>query len=297
MALCFITAAIFWLFNALNKTYSTSIRFPLQFEFDRKKFAPAGQLPQSLLINVKGSGWDLFRKYFGVKVPVLSIPVDRPAETRKIVASTLPVVLASQMGSIQINHVVLDTLRLQLEPRIYRKFPVVVDTNALQFKAGYARISQVVITPDSVDLSGPVSIIHDTPDPIVLTLTDNRLGGNFREEVEVEIPDQEYLQRNPPVVEVRFDVGEMQPATQRIRLEIRNLPWGYVAQQDSIIVTFSVPSRSYGKFRASELYGTLPTVTSESLKRGESGLFVPFIHGTPPYAKIVGIDTVRIKRF
>lgn len=297
VALCFITAAIFWLFNALNKTYSTSIRFPLQFEFDRSKFAPAGQLPQTLLINVKGTGWDLFRKYFGVKVPVLTIPVDRPAETRKIVASTLPVVLASQMGSIQINHVVLDTLRLQLEPRIFRKFPVVVDTTALRFRDGYARISPVTITPDSVDLSGPVSIIHDTPDPIVLTLTDDRLGANYRQEVEVEIPDQEYLKRNPPVVEVRFDVGEMRPATQLIRLEIRNLPWGYVAQRDSIVATFSIPSKSYGKFTASELYGTLPMITIESLKRGETGSFVPVIHGIPPYAEVVGVDTVQVKRF
>lgn len=297
VALCFITAAIFWLFNALNKTYSTSIRFPLQFEFDQNKFAPAGQLPQSLLINVKGTGWDLFRKYFGVKVPVLTIPVDRPAETRKIVASTLPVMLASQMGNIQINHVVLDTLRLRLEPRIYRKFPVVVDTTTLKFKDNYARISAVKITPDSVDLSGPVSVIHNTPDPIVLKLTDDRLGANIRQEVEVEISDQEYIQRNPPVVEVSFDVGEMQPATQTIRLETRNLPWGYVAQQDSILCTFRIPAKYFGKFTASELYGTLPAVTAESLKRGETGSFVPLVHGIPPYAEVVDVDTVRVKHF
>jgi hypothetical protein len=297
VALCFTTAAIFWLFNALNKTYSTSIRFPLQFEFDQNKFAPAGQLPQSLLINVKGTGWDLFRKYFGVKVPVLTIPVERPADTRKIVASTLPIVLASQMGTIQINHVVLDTLRLNLQPRIYRKFPVVVDTSALNFKDNYARISAVTITPDSVDLSGPVSVIHDTPDPIVLKLTDNRLSGNFKGEIEVDIPDQEYLQRNPPVVEVHFEVGEMRSAKQLIRLETNNLPWGYVAQQDSIVCTFNVPVKYFGKFTASELYGTLPSITSESLRRGETRSFTPLVHGIPPYAEVVEVDTVRVKHF
>jgi len=297
VALCFITAAIFWLFNALSKTYSTSIRFPLQFEFDRSKFAPAGQLPQSLLINVKGTGWDLFRKYVGVKVPVLTIPVERPSETRKIVASTLPVMLSGQLGTIQINHVVLDTLRLRLEPRIFRKFPIVVDTTALQFKDNYARISGVTITPDSVDLSGPVSVIHDIPDPIVLKLTNNRLSGNFREQIEVEVSDQDYLQRNPPVVEVRFEVGEMRPATQVIRLETRNLPWGYVAEKDSITCTFSVPAKYFGKFSASELYGTLPSVTNESLKRGESGSFTPLVHGIPPYAEVVAVDTVSVKHF
>ncbi len=269
----------------------------MQFEFDENKFAPVGQLPQSLLINVKGSGWDLFRKYFGVKVPTLTIPIERPADTRKIVASTLPVRLAAQMGTIQINHIVLDTIRLHIEPRIFRKFPLVVDTTTLSFKNNMARISKVEITPDSVDLSGPVSIIHNTPDPIVLQLSNGRIGGNFREEVEVTVPDLDNVQRNPPVVEVKFDVGEMVSATQVIRLEHDKLPWGYVAQQDSIRCSFTIPQKYYGKFTASELYGTLPTVTAESLKRGETGVFVPVVHGIPPYAEVVSVDSVRVKHF
>ena len=297
VALCFITASIFWLFNSLNKTYSTSIRFPLQFEFDRSKFAPVGQLPQTLLVNVKGTGWDLFRKYFGVKVPTLTLQLERPVETRKIVASTLPVRLAPQMGTIQINHVVIDTLRLHIEPRIYRKFPLVVDTNAFKFKNDLARISKIVITPDSVDISGPVSVIHELPDPIVLKMSDARIGGNYREEVEVEIPDLDLVQRNPPVVEVAFEVGEMVSATQTIRLEHTDLPWGYVSQKDSIRCSFNIPKKYYGKFTASELYGTLPMVTKESLRRGETKVFKPVVHGIPAYAEIVSVDSVAVKHY
>ena len=297
VALCFITASIFWLFNALNKTYSTSIRFPLQFDYDQTKFAPVGQLPQSLLINVRGTGWDLFRKYFGVKVPTLTIPVERPAETRKIVASTLPPRLASQMGSIQINHLVVDTIRLHIEPRIYRKIPLVVDTTVLNFKSDLARISPVVILPDSVDLSGPVSVIHNTPDPIILKLTDERIGSNFREEVEVEIPEQDYVQRNPPVVEVRFEVGELVSAKQIIRLEHDNLPWGYVTQQDSIECSFRIPQKYYGKFSASELYATMPAISKDDLIRGTSGTYKPIIHGVPRFAEIIKIDSVKVKHY
>jgi len=297
VALCFITASIFWLFNALNKTYSTSIRFPLEFDYDREKFAPVGQLPQSLMINVRGTGWDLFRKYFGVKVPTLSIPLERPADTRKIVGSTLPTRLASQMGSIQINHVVIDTVRLHIEPRLYRKFPLVVDTTALNFKDNFTRVSPVTITPDSVDLSGPVSIIHNMPDPIVLKLTDSKIGSNFREEVEVEIADADFVQRNPPVVEVKFEVGEVVSAMQVIRLEHDDLPWGYVSQKDSIQCSFRIPNKYYGKFTASELYGTLPKMDKDQLRRGETGTFVPVVHGIPPFAQVVSVDSVIVKRF
>jgi hypothetical protein len=201
------------------------------------------------------------------------------------------------MGTIQINAVLLDTVRLQIEPRLFRKFPLVVDTTAFTFKEGLARVSSVSITPDSVDLSGPVSIIHNTPDPIVLKLTGNRITGNFREEVEVDVPDLEFIQRNPPVVEVKFEVDEMVSAKQTIRLDRDNLPWGYVAQTDSIEVLFAVPKKYFGKFTASELYGTLPSVKKESLKRGETGNFIPLIHGTPPFANIVAVDSVSVKHF
>lgn len=297
VALCFITASIFWLFNALNKTYSTSIRFPLHFEFDRSKFAPVGPLPQSLLINVKGTGWDLFRKYFGVKVPTLTLEIERPADTRKILGSTLPVKLQSQMGSTQINHIVLDTIRVHIEPLIYRKFPLTVDTTVLTYKNNMARISKVKITPDSVDLSGPVSIIHDMPDPILLKLRDGKIGSNFREEVEIEIPELENVHRNPPVVEVSFEVGEMVSSTQVIRLDRDKLPWGYVALADSVKVSFIVPQKHIGKFGASELFGTLPSVKNESLKRGETGSFVPLVHGIPPYAEVTAVDSVKVKHY
>jgi hypothetical protein len=232
-----------------------------------------------------------------VKVPTLTIPLERPSETKKIVASTLPVRLASQMGTIKINHIVLDTIRLQIEPRIFRKFPVSIDTTALTFKNDMARISKVTITPDSVDLSGPVSIIHNLPDPIVLKVDANRIGNNYREEIEVDIPDEEYVQRNPPVVEVTFDVGEMVAATQVIRLDHDNLPWGYVSERDSIHCTFRIPQKYYGKFTASELYGTLPSFSGDQLKRGETGTFVPVVHGIPPYAEVVTVDSVKVKHY
>lgn len=297
VTLCFVAASIFWLFTALNKSYSTNIRFPLQFEFDRSKFAPAEQLPQSILINVKGTGWDLFRKYFGVKVPKLTIPVERPSETKKIVASTLPMILTSQMGNIQINHVVLDTIRLQLEPLVYRKVPIVLDTTNIDFKGNFGRIGAVTITPDSVDLSGPMSAIHDTPDPIVLRIADKRIDTNYRGELEVEVPEPEYIQRNPPVVEVRFEVGELVPIERKVAIEPAKLPWGFVPQQDSITITCRVPAKDIAQFKEANITGVLPKIPEDGIKRGDTKSFMPSLHGLPLFVEVSRTDSVRVKHF
>ncbi len=56
-------------------------------------------LPKSVNLNVSGNGWDLFRRHLGVKVPPVIIPLERAKEIKKIVGSTLPPMLATQVGT------------------------------------------------------------------------------------------------------------------------------------------------------------------------------------------------------
>lgn len=297
MALCFITAAIFWLFNALNKEYSTNIRFPLHFEFDQNQFAPARTLPQTILINVNGSGWDLFRKYFGVKVPMLTINLERPTETKKIVGASLPPMLASQMGSIKINHIVLDTIRLSIEPRVSKKFKITTDLTNLTFRNDAGRISPVVISPDTVELSGPASVINAVADPLVITVPPKIVGKNFNEEIEVELENLQFVRRNPPVVTVTFDVGDIVDIEKKVIFNGDKLPWGYVSERDSVVCIFSVPRRSLDEFNSARLEADVLIKDQNQLKRGETFTYSPFVTGLPLFVELRKIDSVKVKRY
>ena len=74
--LCVFTATIFWFFNALNKTYTTNINFPLAFDYDSENFIPVEGLPQTVRLNVTGNGWELFKRSTGVKQDPLEIPLE-----------------------------------------------------------------------------------------------------------------------------------------------------------------------------------------------------------------------------
>ena len=112
VVLCIFTATVFWFFNALNKEYTTTISFPLEFDYNRDRYIPVKPLPQDVRINVTGIGWNLFRRSAQVKVPPLVIPLDRPTDVQKIVGSTLPAFFANQLGDFQINFVITDTLHI-----------------------------------------------------------------------------------------------------------------------------------------------------------------------------------------
>src|SRR6478609_9977380 len=123
-----MAATVFWFFNALNKNYSTNISFPLAFEYNQENYVPVTQLPSTVRLNVSGLGWDLLRKSSGLKVPPLTIPLERPTEIRKIVGSTLPALLSTQLEGFQINFVLTDTLRVDIDEKVKKKFGVTIDS-------------------------------------------------------------------------------------------------------------------------------------------------------------------------
>jgi hypothetical protein len=296
VSLCFLAATVFWLFNALNKNYSTNIRFPLQFEFDRTKFAPSKPLPRDIYLNVSGHGWDLFRRRLDLKPVALVIPLERPAETRKIVGSTTPAVFALQVGSLKINHVVTDTLYLHLEPKDSGKFKLIVDAHGISFKKGYGRTSPIVVLPDSVHLEGPKSIIEGMADSLVITLPEKKLGSNFRQQVEVIVPGNEFVKRNPPVVEVIFEVGEVVELSKKIPLELINTPASINLAQgtDSITCWVTIPKTRLEDF--SQLTVVKALVDLRVVERGQKKV-APVVLGLPSYAEFLRADSLRIKQF
>ena len=72
VSLCIVAAVVFWIFNAFNKTYSTTIKFPVQFEFDNKTYTPAAELPTKLNVSVSGNGWEIFWNHVGLKIPKIT---------------------------------------------------------------------------------------------------------------------------------------------------------------------------------------------------------------------------------
>lgn len=294
VALCFLAAAIFWLFNALNKTYSTNLRFPMQFEFDQRLFAPSRPLPQNILINVNGNGWDLFRKYFGIKVPVLTIPLGRPAETKKIIASTLPGLFTPQMGGLHINYVVIDTIRLQIEPRSTRKFKLVADPSSISFRDGLGRISPIAVEPDSALINGPSSLLTGLGDTLILRLPPKRLTDDYNEEVAIDMTGQEFVKRDPPVVQVRFEVGALVGVVRSVPLVTDKFPWGVVAGRDSVQCSFRVPQERLASFEQTDIHCV---VDLSELQKGETRTYFPTIVGVPSFVEVRRVDSVRIKRY
>ena len=62
---CLLAAGLFWQMNALNKTYTTRLDYPLAWHYDSVHYVPLRPLPVALPVTVTGQGWQLLRANMG----------------------------------------------------------------------------------------------------------------------------------------------------------------------------------------------------------------------------------------
>jgi hypothetical protein len=291
VTLCILTATVFWFFNALNKNYSTNITFPLEFDFDQENFVPVRPLPTEVKLNVTGIGWDLFRRSSGLKVPSLVVPLERPAEVKKIVA--VPGLFAHQLERFNINFVLSDTFRIAIDPIERRWITLRLDANAIALKDGYIRISEPELNPDSINVEGPASVIKTFIEPLYLKLGDKSIDENYAEDVEVEFIHNELIKRNPPTVNVKFKVDRLVTLNDSLPLEIINFPKGanpYLGIK-ALPCNYSVPESMMNAYVRDSVKAVI------DLRYFTKGIqqIKPEVVGLPPYSIVNKIDSIFVK--
>jgi hypothetical protein len=296
VVLCFLAASVFWLFNAFNKSYATTVHFPLRFDYDQEKYVPVAVLPTGIYLNVSGNGWDLFRKTLGFRLPELIIPLEKPTEVKKIVGSTLTSVFVNQLGELQINYILTDTLIIQLEEKDSHSYRLIPDLTNSTFRKGYGRISPIVILPDSVILEGPKSLLHAMADPIVLYIKVRDLDESFSEELELVVDNNGLLKRNPPVASVMFEVGPVEVVETKILVRVAQMPATVKSSYiDSVNLVVQIPKAQSNDFHLSQS-AISALLDLENRTKGTYSI-LPQIIGLPEYAEIISLDSLVVRFF
>jgi hypothetical protein len=293
VVLCVFTATVFWFFNALNKTYTTNINFPLSFDYDNENFIPVEGLPQYVRLNVTGNGWELFKRSTGVKNDALQIPLERPGEVKKIVGSGLTFAFTNQLNGLEINHVLSDTLYLDLEPKAGRWIKLAVDSLQHNIRAGFGLASDIAVMPDSTFIEGPARLISKIKEPVMLSIPQRNIDDQYIENIAVELPFDDIITRQPPAVSVMFNVEELVTVHDSISLVIENIPPSVLDVMNSrkIPVTFTVPETLMQRLKIDSVKAVLDLKDFS----GGTAKILPRVDGLPPYSKVVKIDTVIVR--
>ncbi|MDH5396956.1 MAG: hypothetical protein OEX02_02340 [Cyclobacteriaceae bacterium] len=288
-----IAATIFWFFNALNKEYTTNIRYPVVFLFDYDTYLPIEPLPDNININMSGVGWNLLRKTLNLRVEALQVPLDRPLEVKKITGSSLPAVITDQITDLQLNYVLTDTLFINIDERTTRRYKIFIDSTAIPLEQNYGLISQVILSTDSITLKGPKSVLYSMSDTIFLQITDKEIDDHYEEDLAVNVPNQHLIVRDPPTVNVSFSVEEFVPGTQKVYLSKTNMP-----ENGYILDTLNTIDFNIRESLAGETYDLPFKIEVDAEKMNpEDSTIRPVLSAYPQGLRDIRWDTTSIKLY
>lgn len=292
VVLCILAATIFWFLNSLNENYTSNVSFPLTFDYNTEQYIPVEPLPERLNINVTGMGWDLFRRSAGFKMPPLVIPLERPSTVKKLVGTTIPALISGQLEGLHVNFVVNDTIYLDIEERQERRVFVAIDSIEQYLRPGYGLTSAVTITPDTLLVEGPQSLIAEMTESVRLNLEQRNIDDDFEEEIDVFSSADNLLTATPSTVLVSFSVEEFVEVTDSVRLVLVNIPESAQPnlQLDKLPVTLRIRQSQATAFG----WDSVRAVVDLKGFKGGNLRAEPKVEGLPQGVELIEIDSVRI---
>ncbi|UOQ66091.1 hypothetical protein [Hymenobacter volaticus] len=237
VAACFMAASTFWMLNALGKTYTTRIVYPLAWRYDGTRYIPVQPLPTEVAVNVTGRGWKLLRKelMLDVKPAEISLLRGLPA-TRYVTGAAVRPALQAAMEGLQFNYLVSDTMWVSFDRLVSREIPLTLspaaDGSALPYAARFE--------PKAVVFKGPASQVEALANPYPVHLPQapaSSTNGTLRvpiggpELVKTSVPEVRVRLQARPLVNVPVQVVpeltgfppgreyELHPATVRVQLQ------------------------------------------------------------------------------
>lgn len=242
VVVAFLTAATFWFFNSLNKNYTTSLNYPVEFIFNSDSLISVKRLPENIELDVSGGGWSLLRKTAVFSPSPLQIELQNPTTTQLLSWIELLPIVRDQIQDLVVNQILEDTLSVQIEPRLQKWVVPEIDSLHVDLEEDYRLVSSVSIVQDSILITGPKSFIDTLSATYVFRLEETEIDDDFDESVLVEFPFRNLIRSNPAEVRVLFEVDEFLRKEVRVPIEPMNFPEDSSSriEQGSVMISYVV---------------------------------------------------------
>ncbi len=215
---------LLWTFVTFSGTFSTTMNLPVKVINIPKKYAVSFVSTNEVTVNIKGQGWALAKQTFG-RTPKFYIPCPKKKGLHSV--STIKVLNANQWlsSNLQFDKITPEKIDIKLEKKVTKKVKVVPDVK-LEYSPGYSLVSQLIVHPNSISVTGPKSLLSK----ISFIKTKKKEFTNLEKHTSAKIELQKlpYLTYSQNECTVSFDVQKIVDKTfENIKIGITGVPSRY----------------------------------------------------------------------
>lgn len=186
LLVCILLATVIWTLNALNKDYTTTLKYPVKYNYNHKQYIPAEELNQYVILEVNGFGWNLLYRSIWQNADPVEFEIDS-AGSRTVPANKLKKLINQKFNEIEINKVLYDTLHIRFDALLSKKCSFYLMRNNEDSLSGYKKKfkQQATFHPAHITCKGPASKIKALPDSIPVRIKAADLNDNYSAKIPV----------------------------------------------------------------------------------------------------------------
>lgn len=210
LVLCFLTAFVFWLLNALNKSgYSTKINYPLEIKYNDSLYIATTPLPKQITVSLSSTGWNLLKDNLSLNVPPLVYEIHNPLVVNGLDNSFLMETLSAKFKNTRVNYVIADTMIFNFERRLVKKIVLKIDSLGIDLQKNFVVSSLINFSPSQILVEGPESVLKNYQDTLLIKIPAKHLAINFDDKILITLPKNAYVKANVEKTLVSFEVAEL----------------------------------------------------------------------------------------
>ena len=238
---CLFMAGVIWFFNAMNKEYTTQIKYPVHFNFDEERLTSIGELPEKLKVNVTGQGWNLLKRSLYYNVKPVEIRTAGFAGRRFLTSPDLLPSFTTQMPELKVNYVISDSILVNLNRLVTKRIYLQVDTASFKAAQGFKIQYPIAVNPSFTEVTGASSLMANVPKTLKISLPVNTLSSNFEEAIPLEFKEFGFLKLKNKSVVVSIKLIKLKEISVDIPITLINARGKYRLSDSVATIILVVP--------------------------------------------------------
>lgn len=216
-------ALLFWVLVKLSKEYTSKREVSITYNIP-SDMSFVTIPPEKVTVSLKGRGWDLMYDYFGdpnrtVKFSLANTPLQNITNNQlkgKMIEN-------AKSSNITVEDLSTDYISIELGKSATNKVPVILD-RALSFAPEHQLQGAIKLVPDSVTISGPISLIEDyTSWPTTLLSLDD-LNSTVQRPLALQPVDIPQITISDKMVQVEIPVEQFTEKSLFLPIVVKNGP-------------------------------------------------------------------------
>lgn len=206
-AVCLLIATGLWFLNSLSKDYSATVNYPVRFVNPPDELFLTSNPPSRLELKVEAHGFSLLRHKLSLSVSPVVLDLTSIWEEQGTTQNILTIQTQNLIGRISdqvsseitINDIAPKVLTFIFDSLAVKNVPVNVNIKP-QFKPQFYQNGKITTLPDSIQITGPASVLDTFQSLNTETLEIKNIDSDIEQTVKIIHP------KNTSIVEEKIFV-------------------------------------------------------------------------------------------